>query len=88
MNACGEGLGAVLSQSIEGHDHVIAYASRTFIKQNENIVNPDMKRWHLCGLFHTLGHTCMASDSQRVLTTVHCNGYKVFMNLKVKWSGG
>ena len=36
MNACGEGLGAVLSRSTEGHDHVIAYASRMFIIQNEN----------------------------------------------------
>ena len=56
MNACGEGLGAVLSQSIEGHDHAIAYGSRTFIKQNESTVNPDMRCWHLCGLFHTSGH--------------------------------
>ncbi|KAL5516149.1 hypothetical protein EMCRGX_G001420 [Ephydatia muelleri] len=31
-DASGEGLGAVLSQNIEGHDHVISYASRTLNK--------------------------------------------------------
>ena len=30
-NARGEGMGAVRCQCIEGHDHVIAYASRTVL---------------------------------------------------------
>ena len=77
----GEGLGAVFSQSIEGH---CLCQQDVGIKQNENTVPPVVRCWHLCGLLNTSGHTCMASDSQCVLTTVPCNGCEVFMNLKVK----
>ena len=80
-DASGEGQGAVLSQSIEGHDHETAYACRTLNRAKRKYC---ATRHEMCGPFNTLGHTCMASDSQCILTTVPCDRCEVF----VYWSSG
>ena len=59
VDASATGVGAVLSQVIDGHEWAVAYASRALTKPERWYCTPGKKCWLLCGQLSILEPTCM-----------------------------
>ena len=88
IDASGEGLGAILSQNIDGREYVIAYASRTLSKAERQYC---ATRRELLALIWGAQHFRPYLYGQRFVVRMDHNALKWLRNFKqpeARWPGG
>ena len=72
VDACATGLGTVLSQYVDGKEHVVAYASRALSKVERRYCVTWQEMLALVwAVKHIFVHTCMTAPSQSGRITSH-----------------